>query len=204
MPKASATSLKTPRGRPRGFSQDDALDAAMRVFWKHGYEGASLHDLTAAMGINRSSMYAAFGDKEGLFRKVLSRYTDRQLSFVPKALQKPTARESIQALFKGAVAFLSDDSHPLCCLSVQGLATGEESEPVRASMVMWRKAEQQAIRERLLQARAAGEIAADENIADLARYISTLWEGLAVQAASGVSRSELARVVEIALKALPF
>lgn len=204
MPKASVTSAKTQRGRPRGFSQDDALDAAMRVFWKHGYEGASLHDLTAAMGINRSSMYAAFGDKEALFRKVLSRYTDGHLSFVPKALQKPTAKESIQSLFKGAVAFLSDESHPRCCLSVQGLATGDESEPVRASMVAWRKAGQLAIKERLMRARAEGELPPDANVADLARYVSTVWEGLAVQAASGVSRAELSRVVDVALRALPF
>ena len=204
MPKGSVTSAKTPRGRPRGFSQDDALDAAMRVFWKHGYEGASLHDLTAAMGINRSSMYAAFGDKETLFRKVLSRYTDGHLSFVPKALEKPTAKESIQALFKGAIAFLSDESHPRCCLSVQGLATGEESEPVRASMVTWRKTGQLAIRERLMRARADGELPAEANVADLARYISTVWEGLTVQAASGASRSELARVVDLVMKALPF
>jgi AcrR family transcriptional regulator len=204
MPKASVTSAKTPRGRPRGFSPDDALDAAMRVFWKHGYEGASLHDLTAAMGINRSSMYAAFGDKEALFRKVLSRYTDGHLSFVPKALQKPTAKESIQALFKGAVAFLSDESHPRCCLSVQGLATGDDSEPVRASMVAWRKTGQLAIKERLMRARAEGELPPDANVADLARYVSTVWEGLAVQAASGVSRAELSRVVDVALRALPF
>lgn len=200
----SKVASKTVRGRPRGFSQDDALDAAMRVFWKHGYEGASLHELTAEMGINRSSMYAAFGDKEALFSKVLSRYTDGHLWFVPKALQKHTARESIQALFKGTVAFLSDESHPRCCLSVQGLATGDESEPVRASMVAWRKLGLLAIKERLFRARAEGEFPPDTNVADLARYVSTVWEGLAVQAASGASRSELTRVVEIASKALPF
>ena len=204
MTNAAAARDKTPpRGRPRGFAQNEALDAAMRVFWKHGYEGASLSELTEAMGINRSSMYAAFGDKEALFRKALARYVEGPLSFIPKALQKPTAREAIQALYKGAVAFLTDDSHPNCCFSVQGLATGEESEPVRLSMVAWRKGCQQSIKERLLQARAAGEFPAEVNVSDVARYICTVWEGLAVQAASGASRADLTRVTEIALRALP-
>jgi AcrR family transcriptional regulator len=204
MSNAAAARNKTPRGRPRGFAQDEALDAAMRVFWKRGYEGASLSELTDAMGINRSSLYAAFGDKEALFRKALERYVAGPLSFVPKALQKPTARESIEALYKGAVAFLSDDSHPSCCFSVQGLATAQESEPVRLSMIAWRKGCLQAIKERLLRARAAGEFPAEVNVADVARYIGTVWEGLAVQAASGASRADLTRVTEIALRALPF
>src|SRR6202041_2250631 len=79
-------------GRPRGFDCEVALDAAMRVFWEKGYEGASLSDLTAAMKIERPSLYATFGNKETLFRKVLDRYSCRASKFAEDALSLPTAR----------------------------------------------------------------------------------------------------------------
>lgn len=191
-------------GRPTGFSTDKALEAAMRVFWQKGYEGASLTDLTVAMGINRSSMYAAFGDKEALFQKALKRYTDGPMGWVESALHKPTARESIRALLEGSVAFLSDRTHPRCCFSVQGLATGDENEPVRLSMIDWRKAFEHVVRERLQRARNEGDLPKSVNPADLTKYICTVWTGLAVQAASGSSRSELSHIIELALKTMPF
>ena len=73
-------------GRPRAFDVDKALDRALEVFWRKGYEGTSLPDLTEAMGINRPSLYAAFGNKESLFRKVLQRYTDEHMAFIGAAL----------------------------------------------------------------------------------------------------------------------
>jgi len=196
---------KSPKmGRPTSFSTDKALESAMRVFWQKGYEGASLTDLTRAMGINRSSMYAAFGDKEALFQKALKRYTDGPMGWVESALQKPTARESIQALLEGSVAFLSDTTHPRCCFSVQGLATGQEGESVRLSMIDWRKAFEQIVRERLQRARHDGDLPKTVNPTDLAKYIGTLWTGLAVQAASGATRSELSRIIDLALKTMLF
>src|ERR1700758_5292388 len=93
-------------GRPREFSEAAALDSAMRVFWEKGYEGTSLDDLTRAMGINRSSLYASFGDKEELFSKVIARYTEAPMAFIPQALQQPTARAVVENLLCSAVAFL--------------------------------------------------------------------------------------------------
>lgn len=91
-------------GRPREFDADEALERAMRVFWEQGYEGASLSDLTAAMGITRTSMYAAFGNKEDLFRKVLARYRAGPAAYGTRALEEPTAWAVASAFLHGAVA----------------------------------------------------------------------------------------------------
>src|SRR5215211_6214456 len=107
-----------PRGRPRTFDPDKALDRALNVFWKKGYEGASLPDLTKAMGINRPSMYAAFGNKEKLFRKVVERYSAGMCEQLTNALNQPTARKVAEALLRGTAEMLSDSKHPAGCLLV--------------------------------------------------------------------------------------
>src|SRR5947199_5777311 len=107
-------------GRPRQFDADLALDRALAVFWRRGYEGATLDDLTAAMGINRPSLYAAFGDKERLFRRALERYVSGPAGYVHTAMSRPTAREAAEALLAGTVALLTDPHHPGGCLVVQG------------------------------------------------------------------------------------
>ncbi|HMH35803.1 MAG TPA: helix-turn-helix domain-containing protein, partial [Streptosporangiaceae bacterium] len=84
-------------GRPRGFDVDEALDRALEVFWRQGYEGTALSDLTAAMGISRPSLYATFGNKEALFRKVLDRYADGPAAYAARALELPGARDVIEA-----------------------------------------------------------------------------------------------------------
>src|SRR5437763_10008756 len=99
------------RGRPRAFDLDKALDRALQVFWRKGYEGASLPDLTQAMGINRPSLYAAFGSKEELFRRALDRYAEGPASYVREALNEPTTRAVAERLLGGAVGLLSDSQH---------------------------------------------------------------------------------------------
>src|SRR5215213_8653064 len=112
------------RGRPRQFDAERALDAALMLFWRHGYEGTSLAALTDAMGINVPSLYAAFGNKETLFRKALDRYVQRPASYLPNALKEPTARRVVDKLFAGAIGMAMNPRHPDGCLLVQGaLAT---------------------------------------------------------------------------------
>src|SRR5207342_638017 len=106
-------------GRPRGFDIDEALDCALEVFWRRGYEGASLPDLTEAMGINRPSLYAAFGNKEALFRKAVDRYVDSTSAHVRGALEEPTARGVVERLFSGSVALITDPGNPRGCFLVQ-------------------------------------------------------------------------------------
>ena len=190
-------------GRPRAFSEPDALDAAMRVFWEKGYEGASLDDLTGAMGINRSSLYATFGDKEALFQKAVERYREGPMGFFHEALQQPTARGVVEALFRGTVKFLADPSHPKGCLSLQGgLACGAGAENVNQSMIDWRKDGQSILQKRLQRARSEGDLADDVNPKDLARYIAIVINGLGVQAVNGATAAEMNRAVELALRSM--
>ncbi|HXB71639.1 MAG TPA: TetR/AcrR family transcriptional regulator [Candidatus Acidoferrales bacterium] len=192
-------------GRPRGFAEKQALEAAMRVFWEKGYEGATLADLTEAMGINRSSMYAAFGDKEALFRLAIARYAEGPARYVREALKQPTVRAVVEALLRGALELLTDPSHPRGCLSVQGaLACGSDAEPIKQAMIEWRKQGESDIQNRLQRARREGDLAKDVDAGDLARYISTLLTGLGVQAANGSTRAEMTRLVDLALRSMPF
>ncbi|HUU67388.1 MAG TPA: TetR/AcrR family transcriptional regulator [Methyloceanibacter sp.] len=191
-------------GRPRTFNKEEALDQALDVFWRKGYEGASICDLTAAMGINPPSLYAAFGNKEALFRQALDRYSETRAGFVREALAAPKAREGIAALLRGTAQSLADKSSPRGCLLVQGIAgAGDHAQCIRDELSARRAAAQKAIRERLKQAQAEGELAADADPAALARYFSTVTQGMAIQAASGASRKELERIADMALRAWP-
>jgi len=191
-------------GRPRSFDLDKALDAAMQVFWRNGYEGASLSALTQAMGINRPSLYAAFGDKETLFRKALDRYDQGPAAYVRDALKQPTARAVTQHLLRGTADLFTDPHHPLGCLMVQGaLVCGDADDCIRRELVSRRAAGEAAIRRRFKRAKAEGDLPADSNPADLARYVVTISQGMAVQAASGARREELQRVVQTAMRAWP-
>ena len=129
-----------PRGRPRAFDTEKALDCALDVFWRKGYEGASLPDLTEAMGINRPSLYAAFGNKESLFRKALDRYVEGPAAYVAKALKQPTAREVAETLFYGGIELLTNPKNPRGCLAVQSaLACGEAAATIRDELASRRK-----------------------------------------------------------------
>jgi AcrR family transcriptional regulator len=193
-----------PAGRPRGFNLEQALDRALEVFWRKGYEGATLPDLTRAMGINRPSLYAAFGNKEALFRKVVERYAGGPGAYVRKALDEPTARKVVEQLLRGAADSLTGPRQPRGCLLVQGaLACGEDADPVRRELASGRAAGEAALRRRLERAKADRDLPGDSRPADLARFITTVIHGMSVQAAGGASRAELRRVAEMALRAWP-
>jgi AcrR family transcriptional regulator len=175
----------------------------MNVFWRQGYEGASLNDLTAAMGINRPSLYAAFGDKEALFRKALDRY-EAGACHVRRALHEPTARGVAEALLQGAAESATNPQHPKGCLVVQGaLAGGAQTDCVRKELIARRDAGEKTIRQRLKRAQAEGDLPPEAKAADLARYLVTVLHGLAVQAAGGATRAELQRVIHVAMRAWP-
>src|SRR5258708_4576244 len=176
----------------------------MELFWRKGYEGTSLSDLTSTLGITRPSLYAAFGNKEALFRTVLDRYEARAGRYRSIALKGPTARAVAQRLLQGAADLHGDRSNPAGCLGVQGaLACGDEAKPIRQELISRRLAGEDAIRQRLKRAKAEGDLPADSNPADLARYLSVVIYGMTVQAAGGASRKELRSVADLALRQWP-
>ena len=149
-------------GRPRAFDADKVLDRALQVFWRKGYEGTSLSDLTNAMGINRPSLYAAFGDKEALFRKVLDRYADGPASYVGKALEEPRARAVMERLLRETVEASAKRGNPKGCLMVQStLACGKGTEPIRRELIARRAAGEAAVRRRFDRAKTEGDLPAN-------------------------------------------
>jgi len=194
----------TRRGRPRAFDPDAALERAMHVFWAKGYEGASLSDLTRAMRINRPSLYAAFGNKEKLFHKVLDRYMDGPLAYFGKALAAPKVRDVVEQIFLGAARMAGDPRFPSGCLMVQGaLAVGNSARSVRKEAAGRRAAGEVALRRRLQRAKREGDLPKNADPAELARYVMTVLQGMAVQGADGAGRDQLHRVAQVALRAWP-
>jgi AcrR family transcriptional regulator len=192
------------KGRPRAFDIDQALDKALQVFWRKGYDSASMADLTEAMGINAPSLYAAFGNKETLFRKAVERYAREQSGFVERAMAAPTAREAATALLQGAATYMTGRGHPKGCLIVRGsLAGADTSQALQHELIQRRDATEIACRKRFERAIREGDLPSDADPAALARYLMTVNQGMSVQATSGASRAELLQVVEIALKGWP-
>ncbi|MEU3416550.1 TetR/AcrR family transcriptional regulator [Streptomyces sp. NPDC006658] len=198
------TRQKAPLGRPRGFDTEEALERAMRVFWEQGYEGASLTDLTNAMGITRTSMYAAFGNKEALFHKALERYTEGPASYGARALQEPTARQVATAFLTGSVRATTSPGCPTGCLGVQGsLAAGDPGRNARDTLAAWRNEYTSQLRNRLKRAVEERDLPPDADPGLLARYLMTVSNGIAVQAASGATDDDLQQVVDMALRSWP-
>lgn len=198
------TRQRRPTGRPRGFDADEALERALLVFWEQGYEGASLATLTNAMGISTTSMYAAFGNKEELFRKALERYTEGPSAYLARALEEPTALGVATAILAGTVRTTTRPEHPLGCLGVQGaLATGDSGREVRDLLVAWRNDGCSRVRERFQRAVDDGDLPPQTSPALLARYVTTVTFGIAVQAASGIGRDELQEIADAALRNWP-
>ena len=198
--------MKSPRrpGRPRAFDTERALDRAVEVFWRKGYQGASLSDLTAAMGINRPSLYSAFGDKEALFHKALARYAEGPSSYLRLALQEPTARAVAERMMRGAVDVGTDEDTPPGCMWVRGtLSCGDPGGRLGKQMAAQRIEGEARLRKRFEQAVAEGNLPVGTDIAALARYVMAVNFGLSVLAATGATRRALLRVIALALQAWP-
>jgi AcrR family transcriptional regulator len=192
------------RGRPREFDVDIALAAALRVFWEKGYEGASLTDLTEAMGITRPSLYAAFGNKEDLFRKALDLYERDKLAYVSAALEAPTARGVAERMLGGALDLQVSGSDPRGCLGViSSVNCGAAAQSVRADVFARQASSHAALLQRFERARDDGDFPIQVDPEGLVRYLTAVGQGLCIQAGAGATPEELRRLVDTTLELWP-
>jgi AcrR family transcriptional regulator len=198
------TVCTAPKGRPREFCVDRALAAALGVFWSKGYEGASMADLTEAMGITKPSLYAAFGNKEALFHKALDLYEAEKLEYTREALKQPTARAVAEYYMRGAIDAQMSSCDPKGCLGViSAAACGAEAESIKADVIQRRASSHAALVERFEQAKRVGDLPAHIDASGLTSYLYAILQGMAVQAGSGATRADLERVVDTSLMVWP-
>ncbi len=191
-------------GRHREFDVEKVLDAALCVFWRKGYEGASYADLTEAAGIERPALYSAFGNKEALFRKALDRYSERYLDYIPEALKLPTSRQVAAHILYNAVNLNTRFPDHTGCLGINGAVAGsDEAEPVRQALIDFRAAGQAELQERFERAKAEGDLPETANTEALAAFVMAMTHGMAVQAKAGFSRDMLNAVADQALSTWP-
>jgi len=194
----------TQRGRPREFCVDHALAEALRVFWTKGYEGASLTDLTEAMGITRPSLYAAFGNKESLFRKALDLYEREKMAYIGQAMAKPTAREVAETMLRGALENVTGTDEPHGCLRViASVACGPAAESIHKEITERTDIFKKAIVDRFEHAKDEGDLPADIDALGLTGVLVAWLQGISIQANQGITRKELERLVETALTLWP-
>lgn len=191
-------------GRQRQFDVEHALDAALCVFWRKGYEGASYTDLTQATGVERPALYAAFGNKEALFRRALERYYDHYMDFIPAALEQPTSRKVAEHILRGAAELNTRYPDRKGCLGVQGALAGtDDAEPIRRALIDARANGEASLRRRFERARDEGDLPETADCAALAAFVCTVLHGMAVQAKAGFSREVLDAIVDQALSTWP-
>lgn len=191
-------------GRPREFDYDKALEQAMHVFWRKGYEGTSMPDLTEAMGMNRPSIYSAFGNKEELFRKALERYAEHAEAYLKDVLKAPKLRDAITQFLEGAATSFSCSETPSGCMAVQGaLACSDEAEAARLEALSRREDVVKLLVTRFEQAIDDKELPKGTDVKELARFYTTVLQGMAVQSAGGTSPKELKGIAKRALSILP-
>ncbi|MCA1512835.1 TetR/AcrR family transcriptional regulator [Bradyrhizobium sp. NBAIM01] len=190
-------------GRPREFDAETALDQAMEVFWRHGYEGATIAQLTEAMGINPPSLYACFGNKEGLLKAALDRYTTLRNIWMDEVVAAPTARAVAERMLMGIADKQTDPANPPGCLLVQGgIACGTGSENVPFELAARRAQNEDQLRDRFVRAKAEGDLKESADPAALARYVSAVAVGMGVMASSGADREALRQVADVAVQAV--
>ena len=198
--------LKTPatRGRRREFDRSSALEKALILFWRHGYEGVSIADLTRAIGIAPPSLYAAFGDKAALYREVLALYSSWTEVSIKEFQREKPIRDLVDELLRKTADAATDPRFPAGCLVTTGLLhTAGEHRALAKRVADMRTARARAIADRLQKAINTGELPKTVDARSMADFVSAISQGIMLQARDGASRAELHAIVDTAMKALP-
>jgi len=203
--KGEGAAVRRPRGRPRSFDREAALRSAMEVFWNKGFEAATLHDLTAAMGINPPSLYAAFGDKERLYMEALRRYQDERREAILRMLREaPTAREAIEGILRESAAEICRSGHPRGCMVAMSAATcSGASAGMQAEIAECRASARRHVKERIDRGIREGDVPPGTDSGALADFYNAVFTGMAMQAREGASRRSLLATVDAAMRAWP-
>lgn len=199
------TAAKRPRGRPRCFEREAALERAMEVFWRHGYEGTSLSELTKAMGINAPSLYAAFQSKEELYMEAIDLYIARRREFMERIYrEEPTARAAVERMMREVVeSLVGCDSPRGCMLTSSGASCSAESEHMQRALSEKRALGRELMKARMDKAVRDGEMPRGTNTGALADFYGMVFQGMSMQARDGASRKSLLAAVDNAMRAWP-
>ncbi len=193
------------RGRPRTFDRDAALDAAMRLFWEHGYEATSIAQLTAAMGISPPSLYAAFGDKEALFLEAVARYQARGGDQTQGLFgDTKTARDAVARVLGESAIRLTDPKYPRGCMVVlSAVSVSEQASKVQHELSQCRAGWERDLKARIERGIADGDVSQSTNAAALASFYMAVIQGMSLHAKDGASRERLKEIGQAALRAWP-
>ncbi|KQN55497.1 TetR/AcrR family transcriptional regulator [Erwinia sp. Leaf53] len=187
-------------GRPREFDREQALITARDLFWRHGYEGTSLADLVAALGIASARIYKAFGSKEQLYREAIGHYEQHEGGFATRALQHPQILSAVRQMLEQAVLLYTVSDPPAGCMVVSAAGgLSEENQPLATWLAQQRKERTAEIVARLQQAQADGQLRAEAAVPPLGEYYATVLHGLSVQARDGASRERLNAAITLAM-----
>lgn len=202
-PQEKPSEERRGRGRPRGFDREAALEQAVQLFWRHGYEGTSVADLVKALGINPPALYSAFGSKEGLYREALDRYLHEAGGFYARTLaEEKTARDAVARILReGATAFTGTIAG--CMLSTAVLACAPEHQEVAQEVSALRTARRSLLAERIARGIAEGDVPPGTVPDQLAAFCMAVLQGMAVQAKDGADEATLLAVADTAMRAWP-
>ncbi|AHF78064.1 Putative transcriptional repressor [Sodalis praecaptivus] len=203
--KTAVTALRG-RGRPKHFDADAALDVALRLFWQHGFEATSMHDLVAATGAKAPTLYHAFGNKEGLFRAAMERYLQRFVRKMKPCLDNPhrSVAGATEDFLTACVAqFTGEGLPPGCFLICTSSALSADSQPIAALLRSHNMLPEQLLRDFYRERQIAGELPPSTDTVRLAKYLACQLQGMAVQARDGVSRRQLCTLVALIMALWP-
>lgn len=200
----SEPEVKRKTGRPLSFDRDAALERAMLLFWKHGYESTSLAELTAAMGVTPPSVYAAFGDKKRLFIEAVDRYVTLSSWSAQLVDEAPTAREAAFGLMRQcAIDYTGETTPPGCLVATGAISCSSAASDVQHYLAEIRLGVEEKLVDRIAKAVAADELPPDTDAPALAAHVVAVIHGMSTLARDGASRAKLLRIVETAMNTWP-